>query len=120
MYAAQRPHKQNKGHSGGKKGVVSPSSLTAASRKPTSWSMMIQLPRKRREKLAKNCKSESAKSDPEDVGNTYGIYHLKIGEAKHDSDDSKLLLAQRTIGHKANKINNDKVLHMNETFYLVF
>ena len=39
--------------------------------------------------LDKTCKSESAKADPEDVVNTYGIDHLKIGEAKHDSDDSK-------------------------------
>ena len=49
------------------------------------------LPRKRRgRKLAKNCKSESAKSEPEDVGgNNYGIDKLKIGEDKHNLDDSK-------------------------------
>ena len=30
-----------------------------------------------------------AKADPEDIGNTYGIDHLKIGEVKHDSYDPK-------------------------------
>ena len=39
--------------------------------------------------VAKKRKSEIAKADPEDFGNTYGIDHIKIGEAKHDSGDSK-------------------------------
>ena len=39
--------------------------------------------------MAKKRKSESAKADPEDCENTYGIDHLKIGEANHDLDDSK-------------------------------
>ena len=39
--------------------------------------------------MAKNSKSESVKAYPEDVGNTYGIDHLKIGEAKHGSNESK-------------------------------
>ena len=34
-------------------------------------------------------KSESTKSDPEDVGKTYVIEHLKIGEGKHDLDESE-------------------------------
>ena len=71
---------------------------------------MILLPRKRGKKLAKKSKSEISKADLEDFGNNYGIDHLKIGEAKHDSDYSKLLLAQRKIGHMENKINNDKSL----------
>ena len=45
--------------------------------------------KKRKEKLAKRRNSESAKLDPEDCENTYGIDHLKIGEATHDLDDSK-------------------------------
>ena len=48
--------------------------------------------------------------DPEDCENTYGIDHLKIGKAKHDSDDSEWILTQRRIGHMGNKINNDKSL----------
>ena len=71
---------------------------------------MILLPRKRGKKLAKKSKSEISKADLEDFGNNYGIDHLKIGEAKHDSDYSKLLLAQRKIGHMENKINNNKSL----------
>ena len=51
--------------------------------------MVILFPRKRRIKLAKTHKTEIAKVEPEDFGNTYGIEHLKIGEAKHDLDDSK-------------------------------
>ena len=39
--------------------------------------------------MAKNRKSESAKADPEDVGDTYGIDHLKVGKAKHDPGDSE-------------------------------
>ena len=68
---------------GRKQSVVSPLSSTTESRKPPSWSMMIPFPRK------KDLKSKSAKSDTEDVGNTYGIDHLNIGEDKHDSDDSE-------------------------------
>ena len=41
--------------------------------------------KKRREKTGKKAKSEIAKLDPEDFGNTYGIDHLKMGEAKHNS-----------------------------------
>ena len=66
--------------------------------------------KKKKKKNARNRKSESAKLDPEDVGNAYGIDHLKIGEAKHDLYDSKLILAQRRIFHMENKINNDKSL----------
>ena len=43
--------------------------------------------KKKRGKLTKNCKSESAKSDPEYVENTYGIEHLTIGEATHGLDE---------------------------------
>ena len=43
----------------------------------------------KREKLAKKRKSEISKADPEECENTYGIYHFKIGEAKHDSNESK-------------------------------
>ena len=59
------------------------------SRKPIYWNTMLLLPRKREGKLTKNCKSESAKSDPEYVENTYGIEHLTIGEATHGLDDPK-------------------------------
>ena len=69
--------------------MVSPLSLMAASRSPTSWIMMILFSRKIRGKMAENIKSESVKADPEDVGNTYGIDHFKIGEAKHGSNESK-------------------------------
>ena len=55
-------------------------------------------------------KSDSATADPEDCENTYGIDHLEIGEAKHDLDDSKLLLAQHSIGQMSNNINNNKSL----------
>ena len=34
-------------------------------------------------KLTKNWKSESAKADPSGMENTYGVYHLTIGEATH-------------------------------------
>ena len=51
--------------------------------------MVILFPRKKKIKLAKKRKSESAMADPEDCENTDGIDHLKIGEAKHDSDDSE-------------------------------
>ena len=44
-------------------------------------------PKKKKEKLTKKHKSASAKADPKDCENTYGIDHLKIGEANHDSDD---------------------------------
>ena len=68
------------------------------------------IPREKKEKLAKTRKTESAKAEPEDFGNTYGIDHLKIGEAKHDSDESELLLAQHRIFQMGNKINNNKIL----------
>ena len=67
--------------------------LAAESRKPTSWGMMILFPRKRRKKLAKKHNSKSAKADPEDCENTYGIDHFKFGESKHDLSGSKGLLA---------------------------
>ena len=67
--------------------MVSLLSLMAAS--TTSWMMMILFSRKRRGEMAKNSKSESVKAYPEDVVNTYGIDHLKIGEAKHGSNESK-------------------------------
>ena len=47
------------------------------------------IPKKKKEKLVKKRKSESAKADPKDCENTYGIEHFKIGEATHDSNDSK-------------------------------
>ena len=72
--------------------------------------MMILSPRKRRKKLAKKRKSESAKSDPEEVEHTYGIDRLNIGEAKHDSDDPKWLLEPCRIGQMENEINNDKII----------
>ena len=40
-------------------------------------------------KLIKKQNSESANSDPKDCENNYGIDHLIIGEATHDSDDSE-------------------------------
>ena len=45
---------------------------------------MILFQMKRREKLAKNCKSKSVKADLEEVRRTYVIERLKIGKAKHD------------------------------------
>ena len=72
-----------------KQSVVSLSGFMELSKKPTSWSMIILFLRKIRGELGKKYKSESAKSDPEDIGNTYGIDHLKIGEANHNLDGSK-------------------------------
>ena len=69
--------------------MVSPSSSTLASRRPTLWSMIILSLIKRRRKLAKKFKGEIAKADPEDFGNTYGIDLLKIGKAKHNLNESK-------------------------------
>ena len=70
-----------------KQSLIRLSISTSASRNPTSWNIMLPSPRKRREKLTINCKSESAKKYPEGVENTYGIDHLKIAEATHVSDD---------------------------------
>ena len=70
--------------------------------------MVILLPRKIGGELAQKRKSESAKTDTEDCENTYVIVHLKMGEANHDLDDSKWLLAQRRIGQMENNINNYK------------
>ena len=42
--------------------------------------------------------------------NTYGVYHLTIGEATHGSDYSKLFLAQHSTYQMENKINNDESL----------
>ena len=72
-----------------KQRVVSQLILTISSRKPTAWRVMSLFPRKRRGGVAKKRKSETTKAGSEDVGNTYGIDHLKIGETKHDSDKSK-------------------------------
>ena len=49
--------------------------------------MIILSPIKRRGKLTKKRKSETAKSDPEGVGPNYGIDRLNIGKSKHDSDE---------------------------------
>ena len=49
-----------------------------------SRSIVILLPRKRRKKKVKNYNSESAKAYPKDYADTYGIDHIKIGEATHD------------------------------------
>ena len=45
--------------------------------------------KKKKKKLVKKYKSERAKAVPKDSENTYSIYHLKIGEATNDLDDSK-------------------------------
>ena len=63
---------------------------------------------KKKNKPTKKHKSESAESDPEAVENTYGIYHLNIGEATHGSDESERLLVQRRIGRVDNKRYNYK------------
>ena len=83
------PIKINKPATASKKILISLSSLTAASRRITSWNMLILFPIKIREKLVKKRKSESAKADPKDCENYYGIDHLKIGEDTHDLDYSK-------------------------------
>ena len=44
---------------------------------------------KNKGKLVKNHKSESMKAYPKYCESTYGIDHLKIGEATHDWDDSQ-------------------------------
>ena len=51
--------------------------------------MILPQIKRRKRKLAKKRMSESAKSDTEEVGHTYGIDRLKIGEAIHYSDDSE-------------------------------
>ena len=71
--------------------------------------MVILFPR-RRKKLVKKRKSESAKADPKDCENTYGIDCLKIGEATHDSYDPKWIFAERRISQMTNRINNNKSL----------
>ena len=65
------------------------SSLTAASRMLASWSMVILFPRKIRGQTSQKRKSEIAKVDIKDCENTYGIDHLKIGDATHDYDYSE-------------------------------
>ena len=70
-----------------KQGVASLSDTSSASRRPTSWSMVILSSRKIRKNKAKERNIEISKVDTEDHENTYGIDHLKIGEAKHDLDD---------------------------------
>ena len=60
--------------------------------------------------MVKKRKSECDKEDPIDCENTYGIYHLKIGEVSRDLYDSEWLLVQRRIRQMENKIHNDKVL----------
>ena len=72
--------------------------------------MVIPFSRKRRLKLVKKRKSESAKADSKDFENNYGIDHLKIGEATHNLDDFKLLFAQRRIVQMENKKGNNKSL----------
>ena len=44
------------------------------------------------------------------MGRTYGIDHLNIGEAKHYSDYSKLLLAQHRIDQMENNTNKEKII----------
>ena len=93
-----------------KQSVVSLSSLKAASSRLTSWNIVIIFQIKRRFKIVKKSNSESTKADPKDWENTYGIDHLKIGEATPNSDDSKWLIAQLRIGQMKNKVNNEKSL----------
>ena len=72
--------------------------------------MVILFPIKRREKAIQKINIEITKVDLKDCENNYGIDHLKIGEATHNLDDFKLLLAQRMIAQMENKISNNKSL----------
>ena len=62
----------------GKQTMVSLSSSTAESRRPTSWSMVILFLRKKRVKIANNHKNKSAKVDQKDCENIYGIGNFKL------------------------------------------
>ena len=70
--------------------------------------MILPQIKRRKKKLAKKRMSESAKSDTEEVGHTYGIDRLKIVEAIHYSDDSEWHPVKHRIFQMENKINKDK------------
>ena len=85
----QRPHKENEAFSGGKTKCGKSIKFDGSVKEANIMNHDDPIPKKNKEKKARKRKSESAKLDPEDVGNAYGIDHLKIGEAKHDLYESE-------------------------------
>ena len=66
------------------------------------------IPKKNNGKLIKKCTNESVKSDPSEIGRTYGIDIIIWGEGAHDSDNnSAWILAQLSIGQTENDTNKD-------------
>ena len=88
-YYLQWPHKYNEAHSGRKTKRGKSVELDSSVKEENIMEHSDPIPKKKKEKLVKKRKSESAKADPKDCENTYGIEHFKIGEATHDSNDSK-------------------------------
>ena len=63
---------------------------------------------KKGKQLIEKCKSKSAKSDPSEIGRTYGIDHLNLGESTHNLDNnSARILTQRMKFQMANKVSKD-------------
>ena len=89
-YSAQQPHKEKEACSGGK----------TKRGKSVNFDKDIQeinnmkshddpIPKKMKEnELIEKCKSESAKSEPSEIGSTYGIDHLNLVESTHNLDNS--------------------------------
>ena len=77
----QRPHKENEAHAGGKTKCGKSIKFDGSVKEANIMNHDDPIPKKNKEKKARKRKSEIAKLDPEDVGNAYGIDHLKIGEA---------------------------------------
>ena len=89
-YAAQWPHKDNEYLPGGGDKRGKSVRFDSSVKEANIMEHGDPIPKKKREKkLVKKRKSESAKVDPKDCENTYGIDHHKIGEASHYLDDSE-------------------------------
>ena len=87
--AAQRLHKENEARSGGETKCGKSVELDRKLKEVNIMEHDDPIPKKKKGGgLAKNHKSESAKTDPEEIRRTYGIDRLKIGQTKHYSDYS--------------------------------
>ena len=86
----QRPNKDNEACSGGKTKRDKSVEFNRSVKEANIMEHYYPIPKKKKEgkKLDIKRKSEIAKADPEGFGNTYGIDHFKMGDAKHDLDDS--------------------------------
>ena len=87
-YATQQSHKESEAWSGGKINRVKSVKFDGNVKEVNIMEHDYYNPNKKKKKLAKNRKSESKKADPEELGRSYGIDRLNIGEAKHDSSDT--------------------------------